>query len=267
MAVRNILVFGYGAMTSAMVGGWLRAGLPASSITAYNPRPKPVPDGVRLVTEIPAGGFDLVVLGFKPQLLGEIAPAMQDVIEGAIVLSVLAGMELATLEASFPGAAGWVRFVPNLAATLGKSPNALAARGLGERGREQVTQLAAMLGNAEWIADESQFDLVTALTASGPAFVYRFIDALAAAAAELGLESEQARRLATSMVEGAAALAAQTDVPPGELARRVASPGGMTQKGLDVLDADGALAALIADCLRAARDRAAEMGAAARPND
>ena len=105
---------------------------------------------------------------------------------------------------------------------------------------------------------------VTALAGSGPAFVYRFIDALAAAGEGLGLAPDQAERLALAMVEGAGALAAAADAAPGELARRVASPGGTTQKGLDVLDADGALAGLIGRTLTAARDRSREMAAAAR---
>ena len=96
----------------------------------------------------------------------------------------------------------------------------------------------------EWI-DEAQFDLVTALAGSGPAFVYRFIDALAVGAASLGMEAGQAERLALATVEGAALLASASEHGPGELARRGASPGGTTQAGLDVLDADSALARLV----------------------
>jgi pyrroline-5-carboxylate reductase len=107
-------------------------------------------------------------------------------------------------------------------------------------------------------------DVVTALAGSGPAFVYRLIDALAAGAAALGLPRDQADRLALGMVEGAGALAAASPFGPGELADKVASPGGTTRAGLDVLDADGRLAALMADTLRAARDRGAEMAAEAR---
>ena len=102
-------------------------------------------------------------------------------------------------------------------------------------------------------------DLVTALGGSGPAFVYRLIETLAAGAAELGLPREQADRLALAMVDGAAALAAGSPVSAGELANRVASPGGTTRAGLDVLDSDDRLATLMRDTLRAARDRSAEM--------
>lgn len=107
-------------------------------------------------------------------------------------------------------------------------------------------------------------DLVTALAGSGPAFVYRFIDALAEGAAALGLPRDQADRLALSMVEGSAMLAAASEHSPGELARRVASPGGVTQVGIDILDAERRLARLVEDTLRGARDRSAEMTEQAR---
>jgi pyrroline-5-carboxylate reductase len=116
----------------------------------------------------------------------------------------------------------------------------------------------------EWLESEDLMDLVTALAGSGPAFVYRFIDALAAGAAGLGLPVEQAERLAVAMVEGAASLAAASEHSPGELARRVASPGGVTQVGLDILDRDESLPRLVAECLRGARDRSAEMAEEAR---
>jgi pyrroline-5-carboxylate reductase len=130
--------------------------------------------------------------------------------------------------------------------------------------RAVVTDLAERLGSAEWITDESKFDLVTALAGSGPGFVYRFIDALASAGGQLGLPSDQAERLALQMVEGAGALAAASPYTPSELASRVASPGGMTQKGLDVLDDDEALVRLLTQTLKAARDRGAELAEEAR---
>jgi pyrroline-5-carboxylate reductase len=174
------------------------------------------------------------------------------------VLSILAGVELATLARLFPGTAGHVRIMPNLAAAIGKSPVALAARGLDEAACAQITAVMEPLGTPLWV-DEDLFDAVTALTGSGPAFVYRFIDALAAAGKDLGLEASQAQKLALAMTEGAALLAAGSPDAPGELADRVASPGGTTRAGLDVLDADGALARLVNATLRAARDRSAEM--------
>ena len=261
----RILVWGYGKMTGAMVEGWLASGMSADAITAYNPRPKETPRGVRMTTERPDEAFDVVVLGFKPHMLRDVAPEMAAVVGSqTTILSVLAGVELSTLRATFPDAALIVRFMPNLACALNKSPNALVGDGGSEGDRARITGLAQRLGTAEWLGNESQFDLVTALAGSGPAFVYRFIDALSAAATELGLERTQAERLAVQMFEGAGALAARSQHSPSELATCVASPGGMTQKGLDVLDDSEALVALLRETLRAASDRGAELAAQAR---
>ena len=260
----SILVAGYGTMTGAMVEGWLRAGVPPASLTLYGPRAKPAPAGVRFVTKLPAAAPDVLVLGFKPQMLAEAAPPLVPLAgTGTTVLSVLAGIELGALGRVFPRAGAIVRMMPNLAAAIGMSPSALVGAGLDEAQRAVVTRLAGHLGAAEWLADERQFDLVTALAGSGPGFVYRFIDALAAGAARLGLDAEQAQRLAVKTVAGAAALAAQSPLTAAELAAKVASPGGMTQRGLDVLGADEALVRLVTETLRAARDRGREMAAAA----
>lgn len=262
---KNILICGFGTMTRAMVAGWLRAGIPAETFTVYHPRGKDVPEGVSLVTDWPETPFDAVLVGVKPHMLQDVAPGLQAATgPQTTVISVLAGVELASLRRHFPAAGGVVRFMPNLACALGKSPNALLAEGLDEASRDAVTALATALGTAEWLAEEGQFDLVTALAGSGPGFTYRFIDALAAAATRLGLEEGQAGRMAVQMVEGASALAATSEHSPRELARRVASPGGMTQRGLDVLDEDGALVTLMTHTLRAARDRGSEMAAQAR---
>lgn len=258
----RILLFGYGTMASAMLEGWLKSGLEPSRFTVYNPRPKPVPDGVAFTTELPRGAFDAVVLGVKPQKLAEVAGEVGALVDpGTVLLSMLAAIDLTTLAARFPQAGAIVRLMPNLAVAIGQSPNALVARGLSDAQRAAITHLAERLGTAEWLTDETQFDLVTALAGSGPGFVYRFIDALAGGAAELGMERDQADRLARQMVAGAAALAAQSPHSPAELARRVASPGGTTQKGLDVLDDGKALEALLTRCLGATRDRGRELSA------
>ncbi len=264
----RILLFGYGTMASAMLDGWLASGLEPSRFTVYNPRPKPVPAGVLFRNSLPDGDFDAIVLGVKPQMLRETAAEVAALAgPDTVLVSILAGVELARLGEFFPRTGGIARLMPNLAVALNKSPNALVARGLGPAARAAVSDLAARLGSAEWLEDEAQFDLVTALTGSGPAFVYRFIDALARAGAALGLDQAQADRLALRMVEGAAALASASGHSPGELARRVASPGGMTQQGLDVLDREGALEHLVTRCLAAARDRGRELGAATAPTD
>lgn len=265
-AIQSILVFGYGNMTGAMVDGWLASGIPASAITAVDPVRDTSPDGIRLLREVPADEtFDLVLLGVKPQLLGQVADDVEPLLTArTILLSVLAGVETASLQQLFPQASGIVRLMPNLAAAYRKSANTLFAVGLKDSQRDMVEQLVERLGATEWLADEELFHAATALAGSGPAFVYRFIDALAVSGAEIGLDPQLAERLAIQMVEGAALLAARSDASPGELARRVASPGGTTEAGLQVLDDGQAIAGLVNKCLTAARDRSEEMAENAR---
>lgn len=252
-------------MAGAMLDGWLAGGIDPQRFTVMDPARKAVPDGVELVRELPSGGaFDAILLGVKPQILKDVAPAVEPLCTSrTVMLSLLAGVELATLQRYFPRAAGHVRVMPNLAVALGKAPIALAETGLDEAARGELIELMQVLGTPEWVG-EGRFDLVTALAGSGPAFVYRFIDGLAQAAVRLGLPEDQARALAVAMTEGAAALAASSAHPPGKLADMVASPGGVTRAGLDVLDNGDAMAELLFECLRAARDRSAQMSREAR---
>ncbi|MBS0480832.1 MAG: NAD(P)-binding domain-containing protein [Proteobacteria bacterium] len=261
----TLLIFGCGNMGGAMLTGWLAGGIDPARITVVDPYLAEAPPGVRLLRELPDQAFNVVLLGVKPQLLDTVAPALAPRIDGsATLLSILAGVEIDSLAARFPNAGALVRVMPNLAAAIGKSPLALYGRGLDVGQRDAITALLQPLGLPEWLDAEGDFDLVTALVGSGPGFVYRFIEALAGGAAALGLDPAQAERMAVATVEGAAQLAAASPFGPAELGRRVASPGGSTQKGLDVLDAEDALLRLVTATLRAARDRNAEMAAAAR---
>ncbi|MEQ1499694.1 MAG: pyrroline-5-carboxylate reductase [Novosphingobium sp.] len=261
----TILILGCGNMGGAMLAGWLAGGLDPALFTVVDPYLAEAPDGVLLLQEIPEKQFDFILLGIKPQALDEAVPALERALGAdTVLLSILAGTEIASLAARLPGAGAIVRVMPNIAAAIGKAPLGLFASGLAPLGREKTEALLAPLGQAEWLESESQLDAVTALAGSGPAFVYRFIDALAAGGTDLGLDPQQARRLALAMVEGAGRLAGSSDLAPDELARRVTSPGGTTAAGLAVLDQDQALAGLIAQTLRAARDRGAELAAEAR---
>lgn len=261
----SVLVVGCGNMGGAMLAGWLAASRKPADFTVVDPFLADAPPGVSLLRALPHGRFDAVLLGVKPQTLDAVAADLSPLIgSDTLLLSILAGVELESLAQRFPKAAGWVRIMPNLAAALGKSPLALVERGLTAEARGGVEQLLAPLGTPEWLADEALFDLATALVGSGPAFVYRFIDALAAGGAALGFVPEQAQRLALAMVQGAAQLASGAAESPAELARRVTSPGGTTAAGLQVLDNDSALDRLVEATLRAARDRGAELARAAR---
>jgi pyrroline-5-carboxylate reductase len=257
----HLLIIGCGNMGGAMLAGWLAAGEAPARFSVLDPALVKASEGVALyrdAAEVP-GTHDAVLLGFKPQQLGALGPGLQGMTEGRAAHSLLAGITLDQLAAAFPAARAHVRVMPNLAAAINKSPVILAARGLGEAQRDATFALFDRLGSAVWLADEARFDLVTALAGSGPGFVYRFIDALAGAAVDLGLDEPTAARLALATVEGAAALAAASDVGPATLADRVASPGGMTREGLNVLDEGEALRRLLTATLAATRDKGAAL--------
>lgn len=254
-----MLIFGCGNMGRAMLDGWLRGGLDPASFVVVDPHARDLPSGVLHVEDSNTleRKFATAVLAVKPQLFGETASDMQRVLKpDALVFSILAGTRLATLEEALPERS-IIRLMPNLAAAVGKSPMGMFSSAALDK--SAVEQLVSPLGTSFWLASEDQMDAVTALAGSGPAFVYRFIDALVQAGCELGLDAETSLGLATSMVEGAALLAANSDENPEELARRVTSPGGTTAAGLSVLDDKDALKNLALATLTAARDRGAEL--------
>ncbi len=229
-----------------------------------DPGASQVPDGVRVVAEAHSADTlpETIVLAIKPQLLGAVAPVLAGT-NPALLVSILAGVEVAALAQRIPARA-IVRAMPNLPVAIGKSVTTLYTAKSDSDVRAAAEALATPLGHVEWIADESLFDAGTALAGSGPGFVFRFADALAAAGVALGLPADQAMRLALATLHGSAELAATADTPPATLADRVASPGGTTREGLDVLDRDGALVRLLTETLAAAARRNAELAAAAR---
>ncbi len=260
---RPIVMIGCGNMAGAILSRWLACGLAPSLVTVVDPGQRQAAEGVKLLSAMPENiaADAVVLLGIKPQLLPEVAPALAPLLRsGPVVISMLAGVTVETLRASLGHDAHYVRIMPNTPAALGQGVVALYADARsGDDARALAQRLLSPLGLAEWIADEGEFNLVTALTGCGPAFVFRFVDALAQAATALGMEEAQALRFATATVQGAATLAARSDEAPAVLADRVASKGGMTREGLDVLDADGRLVALLSETLRAARDRGVEL--------
>ncbi len=255
----GLLAYGCGNMAGSILKGWISAGADPALFTAFDPHSGGVPDGVAHVSEPPPAPFAIVLLGVKPQMLGDLAADIaRTIAPGTILISILAGIEIAALNRLFPDAKA-VRLMPNLAVALRKSPLGLYSEALSEGERAALTRWMNAIGTAEWIAQESDMDLVAALAGSGPAYVYRFTDALATAATRLGLPRDQAARMALATVEGAAALAVQADDAPGVLADKVASPGGSTREGMNVLDADERLVTLLTEVLKAARDRNGEL--------
>ena len=248
--MNTLWLIGCGNMAGAMLSRWLDVGMDPTRVTVIDPAS--TRSDVRVLRAVPdEAPPTMLMLGVKPQMLGEVAPGLQSATAGTLLLSILAGTTTTTLKHLFPTTRGVARIMPNLPVAIGKGAVALHAVAAVDD-HNAVTNLMAPLGLVEWIADEAHFDAVTALSGSGPAFVYRFIDALASGGAALGLPTAQAARLALATVEGAALLAAASDLSPSDLADRVASKGGSTRAGLDVLDADAALVGLLRAALKAA---------------
>ena len=258
-------LIGCGNMGGAMLRRWIAAGLNPATVTVITRSGQGAPEGVRSLTALPDEEAPAtVMLALKPQQI-DAAQALLAPMRGKpqLLLSILAGVDYAALSQRF-AADTIVRAMPNLPVAIGKGVTSLYTAGASEEAIAAAEAFAAPLGHYEWIADEAHFDAVTALAGSGPGFVFRFADALARAGAALGLPVEQAARLAIATLEGSAIMAAEADVSPGILADRVASPGGSTREGLNVLDRDDALVALLTATLAASERRNAEMAAAAR---
>ncbi|QCB42384.1 pyrroline-5-carboxylate reductase [Sphingomonas sp. PAMC26645] len=258
-------LIGCGNMGGAMLRRWIAAGLDPATVTVITRSGQGAPEGVRSLTALPDEEAPAtVMLALKPQQI-DAAQALLAPMRGTpqLLLSILAGVDQAALSQRF-AADTIVRAMPNLPVAIGKGVTSLYTAGASEEAIAAAEAFAAPLGHYEWIADEAHFDAVTALAGSGPGFVFRFADALARAGAALGLPADQAARLAIATLEGSAIMAAEADVSPGILADRVASPGGSTREGLNVLDRDDALVALLTATLAASERRNAEMAAAAR---
>jgi pyrroline-5-carboxylate reductase len=266
MASGQFWIIGCGNMGGAMLRGWISAGLDPKSVTVVDPQLPTLPEGTTVLASLPEQGTpDRVLLSVKPQLLGEVADALAARLgPETVLMSILAGVETGSLRARFSGLNAIIRIMPNTPAAIGKGVIALFSDDANDKTRANTVALMAPLGLVEWIVDEPLFDAVTALSGSGPAFLFRFIDALGQAGAAIGLPADQAARFALATVEGAALLAAQSAESPGILADRVASPGGSTREGMNVLDHDGALVKLLTRTLKAAEMRNSEMAAAAR---
>jgi pyrroline-5-carboxylate reductase len=261
-----LLVVGGGNMAGAMLKGWIEAGADPTQVTVVRPSGAAVAEGVRVLKTLPEDEVPaLVLLAVKPQKLAEVAPGLARLLDPAtLFVSILAGVEMATLHRLFPAPRAIVKAMPNIPVALRKGVVGLYSDSADEEARTTVERLMAALGHAEWFEDEAAFALAGHLTAAAPAFLFRFLDALTEAAAGLGLPPERAARLSALMAEGAATLAAHADETPEALARRVASPGGTTEAGLGVLDGPDGLKPLLRRALEASRRRGTEMAEAAR---
>ena len=256
---------GCGHMAGALIEGWRKADVDFADAVAIRPSGQPV-DGVRTVTAIPDEPPPLrCVLGFKPQALAAIAPGLAPKLSSETVLvSMLAGVEAATLRDLFPGVQSVIRIMPNLPVGERRGVTALYSPDAEPELRKRMHGLFGLLGLAIWTDSEAELAAIGSLAGAGPAYVARFVAALASAGEERGLATDLAARIALQTVLGTAAMAEARGEDMDEVARRVASPKGTTEAGLAVLDKDDALMRLIAEAIAAAARRGAELAEAAR---
>jgi pyrroline-5-carboxylate reductase len=252
---------GCGNMGGAIVDGWRAGGLDLGPVTVVRPSGKAV-EGARTVTSFADAGPPprLALLAFKPQKLDEIAPDLRRLLSGnTIVVSLLAGVEVASLRQRFPGAAAIVRAMPNLAVAVRRGVTGLYSPDLDKQAEVQLNDLFSALGFAMWMSDEGKLAALGSVAGAGPAYVARFIDALAKAGEKRGLTYDIAATIARETVLGTAWMAATTGEDMESIVRRVASPNGTTEAGLAVLDREQVLNDLVALTIEAAARRGAEL--------
>lgn len=268
----QILLVGFGNMGQALVRGWLNNGRAAASVRVVEPAASARDIARRLgvfaneSVAVALADFrpDVVVLAVKPNQIGSaLAECSTKVGATTVWLSIAAGKTITALSEGLGAKAAIVRAMPNTPAAIGKGMTALVANaGVTADQRTLCTDLMAAVGAVAWLDDERHMDAVTAVSGSGPAYVFLLIECLERAAIDLGLAPALARQLALATVSGAAAYAAVADAAPAELRRRVTSPNGTTQAALEVLMADDGLSGLMTRAVRAAAERSEQLSAA-----
>ncbi|GGA13112.1 pyrroline-5-carboxylate reductase [Neptunicoccus cionae] len=262
----GLVLLGCGKMGSAMLQGWLAQGVKPTSVSILDPAPSDwvqalQSDGVGVNTELPEAPA-VCIVAVKPQMMGDALPRLQAMGNGSTVfISVAAGTPIAAFEAVLGAQTPIIRAMPNTPAAVSKGITALIGN---EQTSEDDLQMAENLlqavGQTVRLENEGQMDAVTAVSGSGPAYVFHLIETLAAAGQAEGLSAELSLQLARATVAGAGALAEQSEDDPGQLRKNVTSPGGTTAAALEVLmdDRDG-FPALLKRGVKAAADRSREL--------
>jgi len=252
---------GCGNMGRAILDGWRMAGMSLSPIVVIDPA-MPAIEGVRTVaTAADAGPAPkLVILGFKPQVIEEVAGQLKTWLTSkTVIVSLLVGVEVASLRNYFPKAGAIIRALPNLPVAVRRGVIALYSDDADDAVRQQMANFFAPLGFAPWMAEEAKVAAVGSVAGAGPAYVARFIAALIKAAEQRGLSHEIASTIALETVFGTAWLAAANNESMDAIARQVASPKGTTEAGLAVLDKEAVLDQLISLAIDAAARRGTEL--------
>lgn len=264
----RILLVGCGKMGGAMLGGWLAGDVAAADVTVIEPfAGEEVAKlyGVTVAKSVDevAGDFlpDIVIFAVKPQNMDDILPLYRDFVRpGTVFLSIAAGRTVASFEKFLGKEAAIVRTMPNTPAAIGRGITvAFANAPVTDAQRMLAQSLLEAVGEFDWVDDEALIDAVTAVSGSGPAYVFLLIEAMTDAGIAAGLAPDLAERLARATVAGSGELARQSDDSAATLRQNVTSPGGTTAAALEVLMADDGLSPLMRRAVAAAADRSREL--------
>jgi pyrroline-5-carboxylate reductase len=263
----TIVLIGAGKMGSAMLDGWIGLGLDPARVAVIEPQPTPeisalAARGLKL-NPVPRAVPDpaVIVIAVKPQVAGEVVPAAAPLVgRSTVVLSIMAGQRLTSLERALPAGTPVIRTMPNTPAAIGRGITVAVANGrVSPPQRDLAHRLLTAIGVVEWVDDEGLLDAVTAVSGSGPAYVFLLAEALAQAGAAAGLPADLAERLARATVAGSGELLHHSTLDAATLRRNVTSPGGTTEAALAVLMGEGGLARLMREAVDAATRRSREL--------
>ncbi len=264
----HIAFIGAGNMAGSIIGGLVGAGHPASHIRAADPYPASLeklaevaPVQVAADNADAARGADVIILAVKPQVMADAIASIADEVaaSSALVISIAAGVTIESMQARLGREAAIVRCMPNTPALVGCGASGLYANAqVSQQQRGYAEYILNAVGITTWVDDEQALDAITALSGSGPAYFFLFIEGLIDAGQKLGLAPEVATQMAMHTALGASRMALENDVELAELRRRVTSPGGTTERAVQSFQADG-LNQIIERAMQAAADRAAEM--------
>jgi pyrroline-5-carboxylate reductase len=262
----TLVLVGAGRMGGAMLEGWHRLGLKFDQVIALEPEPAPEiitlgQRGLRINPALDMVAASAIVVAVKPQIAPQVLPTLKPLVrDDTVVISIMAGRTLGFLEQALPAQAAVVRTMPNTPASIGRGitvavPNARVSAAQ----RALADQLLRATGAVEWVADEALLDAVTAVSGSGPAYVFLLAEAMARAGVTAGLPPALAEKLARATVAGSGELLHRSPLDASTLRQHVTSPGGTTAAALDVLMAKDGLEALLTKAIAAATKRSRDL--------
>lgn len=262
----KLTLVGAGNMGGALLAGWLASGLSPDCVTVIDPGPPQaaLDSGVKIFASAnEARPGDVLVIAIKPQLFAGVLPTLRPAVSPrTVVVSVAAGQTIESIAAGLAHDGAIVRTMPNTPALIGRGvTGAFANRQANERQRAQVNALLQAVGKVAWVETETLIDAVTAVSGSGPAYVFHLAEAMTQAGIAAGLPADLSALLARETVSGAGELLYRSSETPGKLRQNVTSPKGTTAAALEILMGEGGLGPLMERAVAAAKKRAQELSA------